>query len=382
MGWRDWFKWTQPEERSVLLLGYPGKTTYLYWMRLHELVNSVPTIGFNVETFKMGKHTVTAWDIGGCDKIRPLVRHYINESTSAVIFFFSCKRTSVSSVSEYAELEFSLTALQEFVTMEFPSHCIWSFFFNCMDLPEASRFSEQELRSWFTENCAPIMPKHIQYGLFFGSVFQNSGIDEMNSWLSDQFDVMDKKKTLPSATGRSDQPSKAGSGSSSGSSTSTVSIPASPTDDLSDEQFLHFLAAGDLPSWDHKTHLRVAFLFLQRQVRREAVSSIMTLIKNYIEKSAGKVPEGQKRKTFHITMTYFWIQMVHFAMADLSNAQHCSLDKLDFDNLLQNHPELLDGSLFRKYYSDDRMLKDLQAREQFVPPDLQPLPTMLAQANK
>ncbi len=30
-----------------------------------------------METLKAGKLTITAWDVGGCDKIRPLWRHYM-----------------------------------------------------------------------------------------------------------------------------------------------------------------------------------------------------------------------------------------------------------------------------------------------------------------
>lgn len=40
-------------EMRILMLGLDaaGKTTILYKMKLNEVVNTIPTIGFNVETF-------------------------------------------------------------------------------------------------------------------------------------------------------------------------------------------------------------------------------------------------------------------------------------------------------------------------------------------
>ena len=41
------------KETRLLMLGLDaaGKTTILYKMKLNEVVNTIPTIGFNVETF-------------------------------------------------------------------------------------------------------------------------------------------------------------------------------------------------------------------------------------------------------------------------------------------------------------------------------------------
>ena len=62
-----------------------GKTTILYKLKLGEVVTTIPTIGFNVEAIEYGNLTLTVWDIGGQDKIRPLWRHYY-QSTQGVIF--------------------------------------------------------------------------------------------------------------------------------------------------------------------------------------------------------------------------------------------------------------------------------------------------------
>ena len=65
-------------EMRILMLGLDaaGKTTILYKLKLGEVVSSVPTIGFNVETLEYKKIKFTVWDVGGQDKIRLLWRHY------------------------------------------------------------------------------------------------------------------------------------------------------------------------------------------------------------------------------------------------------------------------------------------------------------------
>lgn len=46
---------------------------------------TIPTLGFNVETVTYRSITFNVWDVGGQDKIRPLWRHYF-ENTNGVIF--------------------------------------------------------------------------------------------------------------------------------------------------------------------------------------------------------------------------------------------------------------------------------------------------------
>ena len=58
-------------------LAFIGKTSILYKVKLNENVHTIPTIGFNVETVSPVKGvSFTVWDVGGQDKIRPLWRHY------------------------------------------------------------------------------------------------------------------------------------------------------------------------------------------------------------------------------------------------------------------------------------------------------------------
>lgn len=49
-----------------------------------QVVTTIPTIGFNVETVSYKNIVFTCWDVGGKDKIRPLYRHYF-QNTQALI---------------------------------------------------------------------------------------------------------------------------------------------------------------------------------------------------------------------------------------------------------------------------------------------------------
>ena len=42
-----------------------GKTTILYKLKLGEIVTTIPTIGFNVETVEYKNISFTVWDVGG-----------------------------------------------------------------------------------------------------------------------------------------------------------------------------------------------------------------------------------------------------------------------------------------------------------------------------
>eukprot|EP00483_Globobulimina_turgida_P002441 UN02445 len=75
------------QEMRILMVGLDaaGKTTILYKLKLGEVITTIPTIGFNVETVEYKNIEFTVWDIGGQHLIRPLWRHYY-QGTEAVIF--------------------------------------------------------------------------------------------------------------------------------------------------------------------------------------------------------------------------------------------------------------------------------------------------------
>ncbi|CAF0896419.1 unnamed protein product [Rotaria sordida] len=80
------FSTTRPARILMLGLDAAGKTTILYKVKLDENIQTIPTIGFNVETVSPCRGvSFTVWDVGGQEKIRSLWHHYY-QGTEGLIF--------------------------------------------------------------------------------------------------------------------------------------------------------------------------------------------------------------------------------------------------------------------------------------------------------
>jgi ADP-ribosylation factor-like protein 1 len=75
------------KEVRILILGLDnaGKTTILYRLQADEPIETIPTIGFNVETLQYKNISFQVWDLGGQTSIRPYWRCYY-PNTDAIIF--------------------------------------------------------------------------------------------------------------------------------------------------------------------------------------------------------------------------------------------------------------------------------------------------------
>merc|ERR1711971_1217748 len=91
-----WQRMIGTREMRILMVGLDaaGKTTILYKLKLGEVVNTIPTIGFNVETVEYRNISFNVWDVGGQDKIRLLWRHYYT-NTQGLIYVVDSNIASV-----------------------------------------------------------------------------------------------------------------------------------------------------------------------------------------------------------------------------------------------------------------------------------------------
>ncbi|WAQ80707.1 hypothetical protein PtA15_1A45 [Puccinia triticina] len=89
-----------PQRILMVGLDAAGKTTILYKLKLGEIVTTIPTIGFNVETVEYKNISFTVWDVGGQDKIRPLWRHYFQNTQGIIFVVDSNDRERVSEARE------------------------------------------------------------------------------------------------------------------------------------------------------------------------------------------------------------------------------------------------------------------------------------------
>jgi ADP-ribosylation factor protein 1 len=128
-------KWLGKKEMRILMVGLDaaGKTTILYKLKLGEIVTTIPTIGFNVETVEYKNIQFTMWDVGGQDKIRPLWRHYF-QNTQAIIFVVdSNDRDRVVEAREELQRMLNEDELRDAILLVFA---------NKQDLPNAMNAAE------------------------------------------------------------------------------------------------------------------------------------------------------------------------------------------------------------------------------------------------
>ncbi|KAG8969772.1 Arf GTPase arf1 [Tulasnella sp. 427] len=102
--------WGKDKDVRILMLGLDaaGKTTILYRLQIGEVVSTIPTIGFNVETVQYKNIQFQVWDLGGQSSIRPYWRCYY-ANTQAIIYVIDAADTDRLATSR-AEL---LTMLSE-----------------------------------------------------------------------------------------------------------------------------------------------------------------------------------------------------------------------------------------------------------------------------
>ena len=144
------------QQCRILMVGLDaaGKTTILYQLKLGEMTNTSPTLGFNVETVAYKNIEFMVWDMGGQDAIRPLWRHYY-ENCQALIF--------VVDSADAERLEEAREELHKLMGEEQLANAYLLVYANKQDMPEAKSVQEVadalELttvqgRVWYIQACS------------------------------------------------------------------------------------------------------------------------------------------------------------------------------------------------------------------------------------
>lgn len=73
-------------QARVVMVGLDaaGKTTILHHMAFGETIETLPTIGFTLQTVKQGKLEFNVWDIGGQTELRHLWQHYYRNADGVI----------------------------------------------------------------------------------------------------------------------------------------------------------------------------------------------------------------------------------------------------------------------------------------------------------
>merc|ERR1712193_76650 len=123
------------KQMRILMVGLDaaGKTTILYKLKLGEIVTTIPTIGFNVETVEYKNISFTVWDVGGQDKIHPLWRHYFQNTQGLIFVVDSNDRERVNEAKEELSRMLNEDELRDAALLVFA---------NKQDLPNAMNAAE------------------------------------------------------------------------------------------------------------------------------------------------------------------------------------------------------------------------------------------------
>ena len=94
---------------KILMIGldYAGKTTILHKLKIGETIETIPTIGFNVEKLKYKGLNITVWDIGGQIQNRIIWKHYYQNTNGLIFVVDSNDKNRINeAVNEFKKLLF------------------------------------------------------------------------------------------------------------------------------------------------------------------------------------------------------------------------------------------------------------------------------------
>ncbi|KAK0505322.1 ADP-ribosylation factor [Armillaria luteobubalina] len=353
---------------SFMGLDYAGKTTLLYLLKLNRIIPTISTIGFNVETVDIPlpgrrRQRLTCWDAGaGCGirGVYPMLRMFAEMSVGIVWVVDSTDRERIDeSIETFASLV---------TNNAFPILILGTK----QDLPGA--MSVDEIRVKFTRAISG------RNTLVFGAALVQP---DAFVALSVAFECFFTAIESSSTTSTSNQPPVAPTSPDSLELDKELSLWLARTEtDAPPEEFVTQFLLANLPTWDHYTHIRIAYVILTTYGRQKGKDMIFDGIENFIARSP--IASG---RTYHVTMTYFRLQLVYLGIRNMppSSASNTSDTTLvdsvepspeDFIQFLLMNSHLLAGNLWTVFYSRDTMMSP-EAKAGVVFPDKKPLSNLV-----
>lgn len=112
-------------------------------------------------------------------------------------------------------------------------------------------------------------------------------------------------------------------------------------------------------AFGHREHLSAAWYYIRRDGVEAGISATVRAIRSFAE----HLGHGEK---FHLTLTLCW---GHLVAAAMRQERGCATP----DELIARHSALQNKDLPLRFYSPQALFSE-QARQNWVPPDLEPLP--------
>ncbi|XP_066526734.1 ADP-ribosylation factor 4-like [Hoplias malabaricus] len=166
-------RFTEKKQLRILMVGLDaaGKTTVLYKLKLGEVVTTIPTLGFNVETVEYRNISFTVWDVGGQDVIRRLWRHYYHNTSGLIFVVDSNDPERITEASEELQKMLQEDELRDAVVLVLANKQDLPKAMPVLEITERMGLDTMRGRNWYVQPACAV---------------SGSGLFEGLDWLSTQ----------------------------------------------------------------------------------------------------------------------------------------------------------------------------------------------------
>ncbi|KAE8363160.1 hypothetical protein BDV27DRAFT_159065 [Aspergillus caelatus] len=386
----EWVTWPfRTIEFRINLFGESdcGKTSLLYQMKLGELVNTIPTIGFNVETVEYPrKYQWTIWDISLSNRMlhEKYIHHYL-QGTDVALFIHNCDPQQLEPIYDF---HYFLNFVHKYDCKH-----LW-ILLNKQDTlpPESAPLIVEGLRKKYEKEMAgyehQLSWRILDHKL---SAKTGEGVQEILHQLHSSANLLLRTRPKPQPQPRAEPVRDSEPKVVPDIPEDTISSPSQskPIDNqtsqgsVNPQAFWNSFVTGDIPVWDHHTHLKVTYiLVLEYTKRKRSTFAMADTMFAHLRRLRNCQPEKFKNRP-HRTMTTFWILQLQIAIRDYTVKKKPGGDPLwtDFYNVLLNTPSVMDPRLWSSYYNTKHLFSP-RAWDSWTPPDRRPLPVLASALDK
>lgn len=158
--------WSKKEVRILILgLDNAGKTTLLYRLKIGEVVTTVPTIGFNVESVTYKNLNFNVWDLGGQTSIRPYWRCYYANTAAVVFVVDATDKDRITTASEELAAMLNEEELKDAALLVFANKQDQPGVLSAAEITEALKLTRLKDRSWYISGCSAVTGDGVSEGM-------------------------------------------------------------------------------------------------------------------------------------------------------------------------------------------------------------------------
>lgn len=158
--------WSKKEIRILILgLDNAGKTTLLYRLKIGEVVTTIPTIGFNVESVTYKNLNFNVWDLGGQTSIRPYWRCYYANTAAVVFVVDSTDIERLSTAADELSAMLSEEELRDAALLVFANKQDQPGAKGAGEISEALKLGQLKDRNWSIMACSAIDGRGVNEGM-------------------------------------------------------------------------------------------------------------------------------------------------------------------------------------------------------------------------